>query len=405
MNILWKKNHLRNEKKDKKFIKASILFILFLDILSFGILIPLLPELKALYDVSNTAIGFGLIVYELCAFFAAPILGQLSDHFGRKKLLLICIIGNILSWSILILSQSYLLFIIARIVNGITGGNISIVKSIGIDISPSSQEKKKFFSYFGALFGLAFVIWPFFGGLLLPYGYQAPFILALVLNIFSFVLLAFFLPETWTSRKKDTTSVTINYNTFWKIIEVFRIKKIRSLLRATVFLFLWYFSYQGIISLFLDTAFHMSGTHIAYILSWIGIFTAINQLFLIEKFWLKYFSDKTLNTITFILLVLLTWGVAYFVNNLWVVIIGLFIISFFYTTLPPVFSTALVEQYDKNKVWEINGVIDSVLTLMIVVALGISSFAIDYWQNIFLFSLVFFTLARILSSWYFKQTK
>ncbi len=387
---------------NNNFIKGSILFILFLDILSFWILIPLLPELKSLYHVNNSYIGFWLIIYELCAFFSAPILWQLSDHFWRKKLLLVCIIWNILSRLLLIFSSSYLLFIFARFVNWITWWNISIVKSIGIDISPSSEDKKKFFSYFWALFGLAFIIGPFFGWILLPYWYQAPFIFALILNIISFFLLAFFLPET-RSKKSTDEKYTINYNTFWKIIEVFRIKKIRSLLFATLFLFLWYFCYQWVISLFLDSVFHISGMHIAYILSWIWIFTAINQLFLIDTFWLTCFSDKKITTVIFSLLIILTGIVAYFVDIFWVVIIWLFLISFFYTTLPPIFSTELVENYDKNKVGEINGVIDSVLTLMIVCSLGISSLAIDYWYNIFVFTFLFFIISWILSHYFYKK--
>ncbi len=414
--------YTREKDKNKNFIKGSILFILFLDILSFGILIPLLPELKNLYQVNNSAIAFWLIIYEICAFFSAPILGQLSDYFWRKKLLLLCILGNVASRFILILSKNYLFFILARLVNGITGGNISIIKSIGIDISPSSKEKKSFFSYFWALFGLAFVIGPFFWGILLPYGYQAPFLLALILNSISFFLVALFLPETGENshiaqgthnKKQETTDTStikqklknINFNTFWKIFEVFQIQNIRPLLLAITFLFLWYFSFQSVISLFLDSSFNVSGKHIAYILSGIWILTAINQLFLIKNFWLKYFSDKKISIIIFYILLLTTGIIAIQVDNLIIVVIGITVLSFFYTTLPPIFSTALVEHYDKNKVGEINGVTDSILTLMIVITLWISSLAIDYWYNIFFFSLGFFIVAWWFSNQYFKKQK
>jgi MFS family permease len=110
------------------------------------------------YQTSPFWITFGLSAYSLFAFLSAPVLGQLSDRYGRKPLLLLCVIGTAMSFVVLVLTQNIWLYLISRIINGITGGNISIIQSIMSDISKTSEERMKKFGLMGMLFGLAFII-------------------------------------------------------------------------------------------------------------------------------------------------------------------------------------------------------------------------------------------------------
>ena len=101
--------------------KVIVFTTLFLDIVGIAIIIPAFPELKAYYTITDFQVTLGLTIYSLFAFLSAPLLGQWSDKFGRKKPLVLCIIGTMFSYLILLVTQSYWIFLLSRLVNGITG--------------------------------------------------------------------------------------------------------------------------------------------------------------------------------------------------------------------------------------------------------------------------------------------
>jgi MFS family permease len=93
----------------------------------------------------GTLIALGMSLYAFCAFFSAPILGRMSDRYGRKRPLLLSVIGTCAAYVILIFTQSYWLYLFSRVVNGLTGGNISILQAILADISKTPEERNKNF--------------------------------------------------------------------------------------------------------------------------------------------------------------------------------------------------------------------------------------------------------------------
>lgn len=158
--------------------RLIIFGVLILDVISIGIMIPAFDTMRAYYQMSpwsgnilgqsisltpGTMISLGIAIYSLCAFFSAPILGRLSDKYGRKKPLILCVIGTCLSYLILLVTQNYWWYIVSRIVNGLTGGNISIIQAILADISPTTEERNKNFGLLGAIFGIGFIIGPLLG--------------------------------------------------------------------------------------------------------------------------------------------------------------------------------------------------------------------------------------------------
>lgn len=129
------------------FAKLIIFGVLFLDVIGISIIIPAFPELKAYYQISDFQVTLGLTLYSACAFFATPRLGQISDKYGRKKPLLRCVIGTCLSYLLLLMTPSYWIFLLSRMINGITGGNISVIQAILTDISPDQATKTKHYGW------------------------------------------------------------------------------------------------------------------------------------------------------------------------------------------------------------------------------------------------------------------
>lgn len=124
--------------------KIIVYISILLDVLCIGILIPAVPELMHFYNLPDYAITLGIVAYSLCSFLAAPLLGQLSDIYGRKWPLVWSIAINSLSWVILFIG-SPIAYFIARVVNGFTGGNMSILQAILTDMSVDENDRKKNF--------------------------------------------------------------------------------------------------------------------------------------------------------------------------------------------------------------------------------------------------------------------
>ncbi|GAC1311627.1 MAG: tetracycline resistance MFS efflux pump [Vulcanimicrobiaceae bacterium] len=172
-----------------------ILGITFIDILGFSILIPILPYYVKHFGASTVAVGALFAVFALCQFLAGPLWGHASDRVGRKAVLVISQIGATLGWAGLAFAPTLVWVFVARIVEGISGGNISVTQAYVADrVEP--EQRSQAFAYVGAAFSAGLVLGPVAGGLLLArYGYRMPFLLAAALQLLTLVVTIVFLPE------------------------------------------------------------------------------------------------------------------------------------------------------------------------------------------------------------------
>ena len=118
------------------------------------IMIPAFPNLVHYYHTSYFMISLGTTVFSLFGLFSTPILGAISDKYGRKIVLLVSVISSLLSYGILWIGGNVRMYLLSRIVNGAAAGNISSIQSILTDISSTHQERSKYFGLFGAVFGV-----------------------------------------------------------------------------------------------------------------------------------------------------------------------------------------------------------------------------------------------------------
>ena len=177
----------------------SPLFVLyltvFIDLMGFGIVIPILPLYAQDFQATPLAIGWLTGIYSGMQIIFTPILGRLSDRFGRRPVLLISIIGTAIGFALMGVAQSLTLLFVARILAGITGGNISIPQAYIADVT-APEKRSHAMGMIGAAFGLGFTFGPLIGGLMSQISYGAPFFFAAGLAVVNAVLIYLILPES-----------------------------------------------------------------------------------------------------------------------------------------------------------------------------------------------------------------
>jgi multidrug resistance protein len=197
-----------------------LVFIAIINSMGFGIIIPLLYPYGKKFGVTEHTIGLLTAAYSIAQFFATPVLGSLSDRFGRKPLLIISLIGTCVSFIIFGLANSIFVLFAARILDGLTGGNISVAQAMVSDIS-SPKERAKNFGILGSAFGFGFVIGPAIGGLLSKFGMQVPFFFAAGIAILGVLLTLFFLKET-NQNKTGRSPTKKNHFSFTSLVTVLK---------------------------------------------------------------------------------------------------------------------------------------------------------------------------------------
>lgn len=268
----------------------TIFMIVFVDLLGFGIVLPLLPYIAEKYQASPFTIGILGATYSLFQLIAGPLLGRLSDRYGRKKLLAISQIGSAIGYLILGLANSLPLLFIARIIDGITGGNISIAQAYIADIT-TKENRAKGMGIIGAAFGLGFIFGPAIGGFLAKYNYGYPGFFAMGVSIITVILTIFVLPETVSSEeRKNEPKAQITFQEFWKVASASNIQY----LIVVFFLFNSAFSMmQGTFALWTQKRFNFGPEQNGYVFAFVGVLAVIAQLKLLP-FLVKRFKERTL---------------------------------------------------------------------------------------------------------------
>src|SRR5438132_6272762 len=177
-----------------------VIFItVFIDLVGFGIVIPVLPYYAegTKFGATPSQVGLLFASYSIMQLVFAPVLGRLSDKYGRRPLLLTSLLGTALGFLILGFATTLWMLFLGRIIDGITGGNISTAQAYIAD-STTKEDRAKGMGLVGAAFGLGFVFGPAIGGVLSHWGIGVPFFFAAGLAFANAILLYFTLPETVT---------------------------------------------------------------------------------------------------------------------------------------------------------------------------------------------------------------
>jgi len=172
----------------------AIFLIVSVDVLGLTIILPLLPFYAEKLGASPAVVGMLVSTYALCQLIAGPILGRMSDHMGRRPLLLVSQVGTFIGFMILAYANMLWLVFLSRIIDGITAGNLSLAQAYISDVT-KPEDRAKSFALIGIAFGMGFLIGPAISGFLAQYSYQYPIFAAAALSATSILSTFFLLPS------------------------------------------------------------------------------------------------------------------------------------------------------------------------------------------------------------------
>jgi MFS transporter, DHA1 family, tetracycline resistance protein len=172
-----------------------IFLIVAVDVLGLTIMIPLLPFYAEKLGASPSQVGWLVGVYALCQLFSGPLLGRMSDHVGRKPLLIVSQIGTLIGFLITAFAGTLWVVFLGRIIDGATAGNLSLAQAYISDVT-KPEERAKSFGVIGIAFGLGFLIGPAISGFLSHFDYRMPIFAAALMSFTSIMATTFLLPST-----------------------------------------------------------------------------------------------------------------------------------------------------------------------------------------------------------------
>jgi DHA1 family tetracycline resistance protein-like MFS transporter len=271
-----------------------VIFVtVFIDLVGFGIVIPVLPFYAegTIFNASPRTVGFLFASYSIMQLVFSPILGRLSDRYGRRPVLFVSIIGTGIGFVLLGFAQTIWMLFAGRILDGITGGNISTAQAYIADIT-TKENRAKGMGLIGAAFGGGFIFGPAIGGILSRWGIHVPFFFAAALCFANAILLYFTLPETVT-RDHPARRSAAGGRGLGQLLESVKQPKLAFVL-TIYFLFVVAFSIMTTsFSLYTMFRFGYDAQHTGYLFAYVGLIAVVIQGGLIGRL-VKRFGELPL---------------------------------------------------------------------------------------------------------------
>lgn len=271
----------------------TIFLTIFIDLLGIGVIIPVIPALffeptnnffppEVSIEQRSILYGFLIAAYPILQFFGAPILGALSDRYGRKPMLSLSLVGTMIGYLLFawaILSQNIWLLFVSRALPGFTGGNIAIILSSIADVSDAKSRAKNF-GLVGMAFGLGFILGPTIGGILADesvvswFNAATPFWFTAILTFFNILLVKLNFRETLLKKRESNINV---FSGFQNIGVAFQAPNLRAIFIVILLLSLGFSFFTQFFSVLLIQKFSFTEKNIGLLFGWIGIWLAITQ--------------------------------------------------------------------------------------------------------------------------------
>lgn len=272
-----------------------IIGIVLLNSIGLSVVLPLLPFIVGKYLPSQqVVVGMSALmsVFAACTFFAAPVFGALSDRYGRKRLLIISLLGSVVGYILFGIGGALWVLFVGRIIDGFTAGNISILFAYVSDIT-EPKERTKWFGYIGAVMGIGKIGGPALGGLMGGISLSLPFLVTAGLVFASGMAVCFLLPESLSPEKRTKQLTFGSFNVFSHFRDILSLKTVRLVLIAGMLFYASLGVFQFNFTVFLKDIYRWGPVFIGSILTLVGIFEIVSRALLLP--WLlKHFNEKNI---------------------------------------------------------------------------------------------------------------
>ena len=350
--------------KVSKKILAFLFSIVLFDFIGLTILITVQTFIVREYNTTALAVTLLTVLYAAAQFIAAPLLGKLSDRYGRRPILLISLLGSAVGYFIFGIGGALWVLYISRLIDGFTGGNVSIANAYITDVS-SEEDRTKSLGIIGAAFGLGLIIGPILGGLLSQISLSAPVYVAGLFSLFATVVGFFILPESLPKNQRETIKLIKKDLNPIASIGKFITKPVLGIFLLVFIIFNFTFSGFTIsLPIFLIHKFNIDPLNVAGILFVSGVVSSIVQGGLIGRLDIR-FGDKKLLMMG---LIIFSIGLIFFfiATSFWMIYPIIGFISFGLGLTTPTLSSIISKIVSKNEIGEVFGVNTSLNSLMSV---------------------------------------
>jgi DHA1 family tetracycline resistance protein-like MFS transporter len=289
----------------------NIFLVVFVDMLGFGLILPLLPYYAETFGATPFIIGFLVASFAATSLVGAPLMGRLSDRYGRRLILLVSVAGTFTGYLLLGFAQPIGTFLahafgsqevntfiigilfLSRMIDGLTGGNITVAQAYICDVT-DEKDRARGFGVIGSAFGLGYIIGPAVGGFLNQWGYNIPAFAAASLAFLNLISILFLLPET---LKKEQRQVIVNQHrpslTLNALTDALKRPKVGPLLAVRFFLMMAFSMFLTVFALFAQHGLNISTQSTGFVLTSIGLYAVLVQGVGI-KILTKRFKDSSL---------------------------------------------------------------------------------------------------------------
>ena len=359
---------------------VPIFLIVSVDVLGLTIILPLLPFYAEHFGASPAVVGLLVSTYAFCQLIAGPMLGRMSDHMGRRPLLLVSQVGTFIGFLILAFSNSLWLVFLSRIIDGLTAGNLSLAQAYISDVT-QPEERAKSFALIGIAFGMGFLIGPGLSGVLSQFGYIYPILVAAGLSLTSILATYFLLPTTKAVTTDNSAPRKFTVLDWGNYVRYFRQPGLAPLLWQFFAFTLTFSMFMSGFALFSERRFTWSGRpfgprEVGLVLAYLGFLGVLLQGGLIGRL-VKTFGEHTLLRAGFFfgMLGLAVLGFSYSIPML---LIATAVSSSGTGVIRPVATSLITQKTPRSEQGVVLGLTQSLNSVSAIVAPAIAGLLIDH---------------------------
>ena len=359
---------LRRMKKNSKASLGFIFATILIDVIGIGIIIPVIPSLienlngEGLSEAAKIG-GWLIFSYAIMQFFFAPVLGVLSDKFGRKPILLIALFGLGVDYFVHAFAPTLFWLFLGRILAGLCGASFTVATAYIADIS-TPENKAQNFGLIGAAFGLGFIVGPVLGGIAGEYDVKYPFFIAGGLTLLNFVYGVFVLPESLEPSKRKAKVDLAKANPLGSLFLLTRNQVVANLALAFFFLYLAGYAVQSTWPFYGMLKFEWTESMVGLSLGIVGIVVAVVQGLLV-KHSIRWWGEKKTIIIGYV-----SWFVGLllfaFVNQSWLLFASVLPYCFGGIATPTL-QSIVSNKYGENEQGELQGALTSLISSTAVI--------------------------------------